>query len=127
MKKLTDGMLSDAQADRVSQWTDKLKRYFKYMDAPTIIKNELIDGLLDSVGDGFAFRSPSSFAKEDMAVSKQRLQMDQKNLEIYNKRQSLVPRLNKFLMHAIRSERDRILKAIKNQIEGSHSCVGEVT
>jgi hypothetical protein len=43
-----DNKISQAQAQQIAKYTDRLKRYFKYMDRKALILHELIDKMLDS-------------------------------------------------------------------------------
>lgn len=117
-KLAADGMLNLAQAQRVAAQTNQFKRYFKYMDKRVVMQHDLVDRLLDGIGGVFQFKKMSQFDRSDLTSTQMTMKQDAENLAIYNRRQSLVPRLTNYLIHAIRAERDRILKAIKVQMEG---------
>jgi hypothetical protein len=123
LKMSADGVLNQAQAQRVASCADKLKRYFKYLDKKAVSKYDLVDIMLDAIGDGFAFYSPAKFASRDVTAKEQAINMEDKNLSVFNRRQRLVPRLTRYIIHAIRAERDRILRVVKAQIEGEIDCL----
>jgi hypothetical protein len=89
------------------------------MDRKALILHELIDKMLDSVGEGLSFVAPSNFENVNVVAKEQGIMLDERNLAVYNRRQSLVPRLTQFVICSIRAERDRFLKVIKGQIEGT--------
>jgi len=117
-KLTTDGLLNTAQAKRVAAQTNQLKRYFKYMDKQAVVQHNLVDRLLDGIGGAFQFKKMSHFHRENLSSMHIAMHHNAENLDTYNRRQSLVPRLTNYVIHAIRAERDRILKAVKAQIDG---------
>jgi hypothetical protein len=119
-KLAADGLLNLAQAQRVAAQTNKVKRYFKYMEKSVVMKHNLVDRLLDGIGDAFLFKKMSHFHSPDLTSTQVAMRQDADNLAVYNRRQSLVPRLTNYMIHAIRTERDRILKIVKVQFEGSY-------
>jgi hypothetical protein len=117
-KLAADGMLNLAQAEKIAKQTTRYKRYFKCMDRSVVMQHNLVDRLLDSIDEAFHFKPASQFNKQNETALQTMMKQAAENLAMHNRRQSLVPRITNYIIHAIRAERDRILKAVKTQIKG---------
>jgi hypothetical protein len=90
------------------------------MDKHVVMQHNLVDRLLDGIGDAFLFKKMSHFHIPNLTSIQVAMHQDADNLAIYNHQQSLVPHVTNYMIHANRTERDHILKVVKVQIEGSY-------